>query len=160
LGVDTLSQWPYVDPIEFNAMERKMNTEQTTNLWQYLTRTVPGRAWVAILVLSVLSSLLFTCSAQAREVYDTQDGQIVRHANCLLVGNGMKAKGTCSVGRNPVTNNTTVIMNQLLMLIERTDERGTAHAYIIEDDTTLTPISTVVAVGNCWVGHRFRFCAN
>jgi hypothetical protein len=141
-------------------MERKMNTEQTTNLRQYLTRTVPGRTWVAVMVLVILSSLLFTCSAQAREVYETPTGRFVKSPTCLLEGMGTVVRSTCAVGRAFESNNTLVVMNGLHMVIKRSEEPGTGSAYIVEDDATLTPISTVVAVGNCWVGHRFRFCAN
>lgn len=135
-----------------------MQTE-TTTFWQFLTRSSMGRVWVIILVLASLSSLLFTCSAQAREVVDTPQGRVVKSADCLLVGNAMNVRGACSVGRNIETNNTLVVMNSLHMLIRRSEEEGAATAYIVEDDRSLSPIATVVAVGNCWVGYRFRFCA-
>jgi hypothetical protein len=140
-------------------MERTMQT-QTTNLWQFITRTAMGRTWIVILILGVLSSLLFTCSAQAREVRNTPEGRVVRNANCLLVGNGSVARGKCSVGKNDETGNTIVLMSGLKMLIKRSEEQGAASAYIVEDDNTLTPIATVVAVDSCWVGHKFKFCAD
>lgn len=115
--------------------------------------------WGMVSFVAFLISTMLTISAQAREVYDTPSGRIVRNAHCLLVGNGSVARGPCTVGRNAETNNTLVVMNSLRMLIKRHSEEGTATAYIIEDDDTATPLASVVAVDECWVGHKFKFCA-
>lgn len=109
----------------------------------------------SILVLTLLSSV-----AQAREVYNTPSGRFTKGANCLLVGNGSTVRSPCSVGRTSDTGNVVVVMNGLKMVIKRSDEPGTGSAYIVEDDGDLSPIATVVAVGNCWVGHKFKFCAD
>lgn len=131
-----------------------------TNLWQSLTASTKGRLILAWAAISVLMLILTACSpAQSREVYRSPTGPIVMNTSCLLVGNGTVARGACNVGMNRETNNTLVRMNGLTMLIKRHEEEGTATAYIVEEDKSLSPIASVVAVGECWVGHKFKFCA-
>jgi len=114
-------------------------------------------AAVVVLVLAFLLAL-FLSTAGAQEV-DAPSYRIKMGAPCLLEAFANKVRSPCSVGYNPQTNNTLVRMNRLTMLIKRSEEPGAGWAYIVEDDGTLTPIATVVANGDCWVGHKFRFCA-
>jgi hypothetical protein len=158
LAVDTINPRPYVDPIEINhpAMERQMRLYPTYTFRQFLTRTPVGRVWLVSLLVALLA---FTCAAQAREVVHTPQGRIVRDADCLLVVDNSTVRSPCSVGRHAETNNTIVRMNEATMLIKRSEERGVASVYSVEDDGSLTPIATAIADGDCWIGHQFRFCA-
>jgi hypothetical protein len=134
-------------------MERTMNTQDTFTFFSILRRA----SVTAIIGVGLASGLV--SGAKAREVYQTPTGRFVKSPTCLLEGMGTVVRSTCAVGRAFESNNTLVVMNGLHMVIKKSDEPGAGSAYIVEDDATLTPISTVVAVGDCWVGHKFRFCA-
>jgi hypothetical protein len=129
--------------------------------WNSLTNKERTHLRVTFAIFMVMFIfLLAACSAQAREVYNTPSGRLTKGANCILIADSSTVRSPCSVGRAADSGNTLVVMNQLKMVIKRSGEPGAGSAYIVEEDGELSPIATVVAVGNCWVGHKFKFCAD